>query len=59
MLIKKLSSALNRENLRRQVAMKRAFEIAMPAGGTVSKEHSFENSTYVRDVYQAFKQGDD
>ena len=55
----RLSSAISKDNIRRQVARKRDFEMAMPAGGTDAVEHQFEISEYVRQVYRAFKEGDD
>ena len=58
MLIKRLTSAISKDNIRRQVARKRVFEMAMPAGGTDAIEHRFENSEYVRKVMLAFKEGD-
>ena len=33
--------------------------MAMPAGGTDSVEHQFKTSEYVRQMYRAFKEGDD
>ena len=58
MLIRRLTSATSKESIRRQVERKRAFEMAMPAGGTDDIELSFDNSQYVRDVLLAFKEGD-
>jgi len=58
MLIKRFTSAISKDNIRRQVARKRVFEMAMPAGGTDAIEHRFENSEYVRKVMLAFKEGD-
>jgi len=59
MLIKRLSSAISKDNIRRQVARKRVFEMAMPAGLTDAIEHRFEKSEYVRQVFRDFKDGDD
>ena len=58
MLIKRLASATSKESTKRQVERKRAFEMAMPSGGTDDIEHAFDNAQYVRDVLLAFKEGD-
>jgi len=39
--------------------MVQKFAPAMRAGGTDAIEHRFENSDYVRQVFRAFKDGDD
>ena len=59
MIMKRLTSATVKENVRRQVERKRRFEMSMPQGGTDELERAFETSPYVRAVYTAFKEGDD
>jgi len=57
--MKRLTSATDKENTRRQVERKRRFEMGMPQGGTDEIERAFESSPYVKGVYAAFKEGDD